>query len=123
MSGEIRVSVGQDIDNPRKTTGWLNGNHIPFMQWNILRLPFSAEDTQERIHVEGRAPWGLDNVAFFLDGLSLRAVSPPDENQTPDSNEYDMLDSIENNLEFIEVMVDDIFGYVKNLREIGYDSS
>lgn len=122
LSGEIRVSVGQDIENPRLTTGWLNGNQTPFMKWNILKLPFVAEDDQERVHVEGRAPWGLDNVAFYLDGLSLRRDAHLDDKQTPGNNEYDIFDEIENNLESIEGHVGGISGLVKNLREFGGDS-
>ena len=33
-----------------------------------------------------------------------------------------MLDSIENNLETIEEIIEVIFGYVKNMREFGGDS-
>jgi hypothetical protein len=73
-AGESRLIVLNGLQ-PLYSSGWQNANQMPFGKWSILTTQFTPTTTSVSCVLELRAKWGIPNNGFFVDKISLNAMS------------------------------------------------
>jgi hypothetical protein len=73
LAGEVRLIVTPS-EAQRLESGWKNGAEAPFGQHSPLTLEFAAVGESAEVAVEVRGRWALPLGAWYIGGLSLKAI-------------------------------------------------